>query len=128
MKAAPMLDICSRFAKTRSEHPAVVGVGRSLTYAELWDRSNRVANALADIGVDEGGRVAYLDLNHPEFFELALGANKLGAAVAPLNYRLTPAELGQVVADSQAPILVVGSVFAATVETIRAVAPSLRGW
>ena len=46
---------------------------------------NRVAHALTDLGVGEKGRVAYLDLNNPEFFEVMVGAAKIGAAIAPLN-------------------------------------------
>jgi acyl-CoA synthetase (AMP-forming)/AMP-acid ligase II len=112
-------------AAERSAQPALVGAARTVTYGELWARSNRVANALSELGVGEHGRVAYLDLNNPEFFEVMLGAVKVGAAIAPLNFRLTPAEMGEIVDDAQAEVLVVGAVFEPALDAIRAAAPGL---
>ena len=124
-KAEPLLDIFAGLARTRTDHPALVGATRTVTYGELWDRGNRAAHALRDAGVGEGGRVAYLDLNNPEFFEVSLGASKLGAAIAPVNFRLTPTEVAQIVADSGAPVLVVGPAFEPMVATIEAASPAL---
>ena len=82
--------------------PALVGAARTVTYGQLDERGNRVANALRDLGVGEDERVAYLDLNNPEFFEVMLGAARIGAAIAPLNFRLTPTEMGRIVHDAGA--------------------------
>ena len=89
-KPQPMVEMFGDLARRRSDHPALVGAARTVTYAELWNRSTRVANALAAVGVGEGERVAYLDLNNPEFFEVMIGAAKIGSAIAPINFRLTP--------------------------------------
>ncbi len=126
MSTRPLRELLADLAKTHTDHRALVGAARTVTYGQLWTRSNQVANALRALGVGEQGRVAYLDLNNPEFFEVMLGATKVGAAIAPLNFRLTPAEMGEIVADSGAEVLVVGAVFAPMVETIRAAAPDLR--
>jgi long-chain acyl-CoA synthetase len=88
-----MVEMFHEVARRRGEHPALVSPTRSLTYDDLIDRANRMANALVAEGVGEGERVAYLDLNNVEFFEVMLGAAKIGAAIAPLNFRLTPGEL-----------------------------------
>ncbi len=125
-RARPMLEIFADLAERRADHRALVGAGRTLTYGQLWARGNRAANALRGSGVAEGDRVAYLDLNNPEFFEVSLGATKIGAAIAPLNFRLTPHELGRIVADSGAAVLVVGPAFDGLVDAIRAQAPALR--
>ncbi len=124
-RAAPMLEIFAELARTRADHPALVGAARTVTYGDLWARGNRAANALRGAGVGEGDRVAYLDLNNPEFFEVSLGATKIGAAIAPLNFRLTAREMGRIVADSGATVLVVGPTFGAAVDTIRELAPGL---
>jgi long-chain acyl-CoA synthetase len=121
-----MVEMFAELAQRRGDHPALVGVARTVTYAELVQRANRVANALSALGVGEDGRVAYLDLNNPEFFEVMLGAAKVGAAIAPLNFRLTPAEMGQIVADSEAAVLVVGPVFEQALPVIEAEAPGLK--
>ena len=125
MRTAPLSELIAGLAKTQPDHLALVGAARSLTYAELEAQSRRAANALTAAGVGENGRVAYLDLNNPEFFELMLGAVRIGAAIAPLNFRLTPAEMGQIVADAGAEVLVVGAAFEAALPAIRAAAPQL---
>ncbi len=125
-KAAPMVEMFAELAERRADHPALVGAARTVTYAELETRANRVANALNALGVGEDGRVAYLDLNNPEFFELMLGAAKVGAAIAPLNFRLTPQEMGAIVADAEAKVLVVGPVFEQAIPLIEAAAPRLE--
>ncbi|HET6626572.1 MAG TPA: long-chain-fatty-acid--CoA ligase [Nocardioidaceae bacterium] len=125
MKAAPMVDLFAELAESRTDHPALVGDARTVTYGDLERRGRRVANALRELGVGEGERVAYLDLNNPEFFEVMLGAAKVGAAIAPLNFRLTPDEMGAIVADAGAKVLVVGAAFEPALEAIRAAAPAL---
>ena len=122
----PLSQMFTGLARTRQDHPALVGLTRTVTFGELEQRGNRVANALLDLGVGENDRVAYLDLNNPEFFEVMIGAAKIGAAIAPLNYRLTPVELGRIVDDTQARVLVVGPVFEPALAAIQAEAPGLK--
>ena len=121
----PLAEMFTELARTRRDHPALVGATRTVTYGELDRRGNRVAHALRDLGVGEGDRVAYLDLNNPEFFEVMLGAARIGAAIAPLNFRLTPAEMGRIVDDAEATVMVVGPAFEAAVAAIQAEAPRL---
>jgi acyl-CoA synthetase (AMP-forming)/AMP-acid ligase II len=79
------------------------------SYDELDQRSSRVAQALLAAGVEPGERVLVLDRNSIEFFEVLFGAVKAGAVAAPVNLRLTPAEVGVIVADSGARLMVAGS-------------------
>jgi len=123
--APPLTTILADLAQRRGDHVALVGASRSLTYAQLHENGNRVANALRDLGVGEHGRVAYLDLNHPEFFEVMLGAARIGAAIAPINYRLTPTEVGRIIHDAAAQVLVVGPTFEPMLPVIEAEAPGL---
>ena len=99
---------------------------RRLTWRELDERADRVADALAADGVGPGDRVTYLDLNRLEFFELLFGCLRVGAVLAPLNWRLTPAELGLIVADAGARVLVVGERFVPALDAIRGAAPRLH--
>jgi fatty-acyl-CoA synthase len=66
---------------------------RRRTYAELDDRTRRLAAVLANRGVGHGDRVAILSENRLEFLELFLAAARLGAIVACQNWRLAPPEL-----------------------------------
>ena len=66
---------------------------RRLSFAELDERSRRLAAWLARRGVGRGDRVAVLSENRLEYVELLLAAARLGAIVACQNWRLTAAEL-----------------------------------
>lgn len=80
---------------------AITGDGRQLTFAALHERSSRLANGLAGLGVARGDRVAYLDQNASEFWEVMFAAAKLGAVMTPLNFRLAGAELRTILVGSQ---------------------------
>jgi non-ribosomal peptide synthetase component F len=61
--------------------------GRSLTYAQLGERVNRLAHAFAAKGVGRGDRIAVLSENRLEYPELQLAAARLGAILACQNWR-----------------------------------------
>lgn len=79
---------------------ALVDGDRTMTYAELNRRVNRLANGLKSLGVRHGDRVGILSYNRCEFLEALMAAAKLGAMVVPLNWRLTAAELAFILSDS----------------------------
>ncbi len=91
---------------------------RRFTFAELNQRCNRVANALAKRGVQPGDRVAALLKNSAEFVETYFAIAKLGAIMVPVNWRLVAAEIGYILADSGSVALVYDSDFDATVEAL----------
>jgi len=109
-------DVVREAASTRGGHVAIRHRERELTYAELDERSSRLAQALLAAGVRKGSRVAYLDRTAPEIVELLFATSKIGAVTVPLNWRLTPAELAVVLSDAQAPIVVVGASYEPLVE------------
>jgi fatty-acyl-CoA synthase len=78
----------------------------ALSYEELSERADRLANALRDRGVAKGDRVAYLGENHPSFVETFFACGLLGAIFVPLNTRLAPPELQFQLQDSGARLLV----------------------
>jgi fatty-acyl-CoA synthase len=92
--------------------------GQTTTYAELTVRVARLANVLAGIGIGKGSRVAYLGANHPAFLESLFATAALGAILVPLNARLSAAEIGFMLGDSGADVLLFGSASASTVEQI----------
>jgi O-succinylbenzoic acid--CoA ligase len=75
---------------------------RRWTWAEVDGEVARWAAALAGRGLGRGGRVALLSGSRPEVLFLVWAAARLGAAVVPLNARLTPAELAPLVARAGA--------------------------
>jgi fatty-acyl-CoA synthase len=85
---------------------ALVSGAHTLSYGELADRTDRLANALHDRGVARGDRVAYLGENHPSFVETFFACGLLGAIFVPLNTRLAAPELQFQLQDSGAQLLI----------------------
>lgn len=93
-------------ATAQPEKVVLVTGERTITYDQLEHRVRRVAGALAGLGVAKGDRVALLLGNVPEFVEALHAIWRLGAVAAPLNVMLTPDELGYVLADAEAKVVV----------------------
>ena len=64
---------------------ALIDGGRVVTYAQLNDRSNRIANTLIVAGIRPGSHIGFLGKNSAAFFEIWVGASKAGCGLAPLN-------------------------------------------
>ena len=111
-------DVVRARAAQRPDTVAVRQGDHELTYGLLDQRSSRLAQALLASGVCAGSRVAYLDRSAPEIVELLFAASKIGAVTVPLNWRLTAPEMRGVLADSQAPLLLVGSVYEELAEEV----------
>ena len=75
---------------------------REVTFAELAGEVNAVANALEDLGVDAGDRVALYLPNSVGFMTAYLGAMKRGAIPFPINMRLQGEEVQYVLEDAEA--------------------------
>lgn len=113
------MDLGTVLTWTAERYPRgrAVGGDEPLTYAE-WDaRTNRLARALAALGVRRGDRVVFLLAGGEPLASLHLAAQKLGAVSVPLSFRLAPPELAYCLADA-APVLLVTD--AATAGTARA--------
>ncbi len=96
----------ARRARISPDRTALLDPHRSLTYAELADRTARYAGALRRLGVGPGDRVAYLGVNAVEVFETFFATWLLGAVAVPLNYRLSGMEIRYMLDDSGASVLV----------------------
>ena len=93
--------------------PAITFDGHTTSYGELLDRIDRLAAELAAGGVGRGDRVGYLGLNDPMFLITLFAAARIGAVFVPLNYRLTAAELGYILADAGVHTLLADARYAA---------------
>ncbi len=95
-------------ARLHPERPALEDAQRSLSYAQVAERTHRLAGMLAAAGVGRGSRVAMLSENRIEYLETLLAAAHLGAIVACQNTRLAPPELARCL-DLVAPEIVLVS-------------------
>ncbi|MEV5707424.1 long-chain fatty acid--CoA ligase [Actinoallomurus sp. NPDC052274] len=92
-------------ARTTPRRTAIVFGDEEVTYAELDDRSERLAAGLVARGLRRGDRVATLTDNRPEHAELFFACAKAGLVLVPLNVRLTVPELAYQVCDAEPAIL-----------------------
>ena len=88
---------------------AIVSGDRRLSYADLNEASNKVANALIKMGVNKGDRVAMLLSNSPEFAITYFGIVKTGAVAVPLDTKYKVDELASFFDDSLPKVLVTES-------------------
>lgn len=97
-------------AAERYAGKAAVAMGeRRLSYAELDEASNKVANALVGIGVKKGDRVALLLTNSPEFVAIYFGIVKIGAVAVLLDPKYKLTELLSLCDDSKPRVMVTES-------------------
>ncbi|HEV2735966.1 MAG TPA: AMP-binding protein [Longimicrobiaceae bacterium] len=87
--------------------------GARLSYAELDERVGRWTAVLRAFGVGRGGLVGVLAGNREEVVELFFACGRLGAALLPLNWRLSAAELAGVLDDARPDLLLREERFAA---------------
>ncbi|MFW5964790.1 MAG: class I adenylate-forming enzyme family protein, partial [Natronomonas sp.] len=104
-------DVPAMGAERYGEKLAFEYRGEEYSYADVEARSNRVANALANAGIDPGDRVALYLENSLQFPETFFGVIKAGAVAVPLNHRMDTGRLKYILADAEAAALVTSPVF-----------------
>ena len=106
------MTVASHVAHNAARFPgkaALIQEGRSLSYAELDARSNRIANAIIARGIRPGDRVAILMGSCIEWVILYVAIGKAACTAVPFNYRLTAREIAVVLEDSQSRLLFLGA-------------------
>lgn len=98
-------------------HPSLQAVwfeGKSQSFAELNVSSSQLAAGLAEqLGLKPGDRVGIIDKNSAAYLELFFALDKAGLVAAPINWRLTPREVKEIVDDVKPKLIVTGPEFKA---------------
>ena len=131
--------VLEAIAARQPDAECLVAGGRRLTWADVTDRTRRLANHLVDHGLGCRAERSHLALhesgqdhlavylrNGPEYLECMLGAFKARVAPLNVNYRYVADELRHLLVDSCAAAVVVHSCFAPTLAVVRADLPHLR--
>ncbi|HQP34830.1 MAG TPA: o-succinylbenzoate--CoA ligase [Polyangiaceae bacterium] len=84
---------------------------RSFTYAQLAERTNRLANGLRALGLRKGDRVALLMLNGTEYVEAVFACSAAGFIAVPLNWRLGQEEISFILSDCAPKVLLHNACF-----------------
>ena len=90
------------------DREAMVFEGNRFTYSQLQERVHRLANALVQLGLGPGDRLATVQVNCNELVEASLAAAVLDAVYVPLNFRATADELSFMLNDAEPKALLVG--------------------
>jgi acyl-CoA synthetase (AMP-forming)/AMP-acid ligase II len=78
----------------------------SLTFHEMHERSNALAHALSERGVEEGDAVALMCRNHRGFVDATIAVSKLGADLLYLNTAFAGPQLVDVL-EREDPVVVI---------------------
>ena len=113
-------DFLARRAAVTPDREAYVDpqMGLRLSFSQLNERVNQLANALSSAGVNPGDRVGLCLMNSVEFLESFLAVAKIGGVVVPLNWRLVADELEFIIKDSGAETMIYGSEFHSVVSDL----------
>ena len=102
-------DFLSRAAYMYPDKTAVVDGDRRYSYRQFADRSWRLANALRSAGLGKGDRVATLLFNSAPMLEAHFGVPAADGVLVPVNFRLSSAEVGYILAHSGARYLLLAA-------------------
>ena len=99
------------FAKTHPDKPAVImsASGEVTTFRELEERSNQIAHAFRDAGLQSGDTIALFAENSARYFDVVWGAQRAGLYFVCVSSRLTAPEVQYLVEDSGAQIFISGA-------------------
>ena len=89
------------------------------THLEFNERCDRLSDALLEVGLRAGDRVAYLSFNCHRLLEAYYGVPQIGAVLLPLNIRLSPEELAYILNDASPRVLFFEPEFIPLVEGLR---------
>jgi acyl-CoA synthetase (AMP-forming)/AMP-acid ligase II len=121
--------VLDRITAEFSDHDALITDDRVLTYAELRADVRTAAAAMIDLGVEAGDRVAIWSPNTWHWVVACLATHYAGAVVVPLNTRYTTTEATDILARTEAPLLIAMGHFLGSDRAVgldRATLPALR--
>ena len=132
LRSALMADFLTAYSITQSGKLAVIddhpdGTVTTMTYGQLNEQANRLANVLMELGARPGDtKVVWCGQNSPGVVVLINAARKVGVTAVPLNYRLSDEEATYVTDHCDATIVYVDAEFAPMFERIRGALPKVE--
>ncbi|MGA8371269.1 MAG: AMP-binding protein [Acidimicrobiales bacterium] len=122
---ATVASMIRHWAAVQPDAPMLTAGERVVSWSDVYRRSRRMAQGLRAAGVRAGDRVAFLDRNCIEFFEVFFGCSFIGAVTVAVNWRLSPDEMAAVIDDSTASVLFSGPDYAPALEAVASTLPAV---
>ena len=101
------MEFARRARRLYAGREAVVDGELRLSYAQFFDRCDRWSNALQQLGIKPGDRVAYIAPNTHSQLESFYAVPQIGAVLVPINYRLTADDFAYIIGHSGAKVVCV---------------------
>ena len=121
-----LADLAEHTVDVVPDRTAIICGERSVTFAELEDRSNRLAHHLAAHGIGERDHVAIYSYNSLEYVETMLAAYKLRAVPINVNYRYVEDELLYLFDNADVVAVVYQAQFSTRIAAVKDRLPLLR--
>jgi acyl-CoA synthetase (AMP-forming)/AMP-acid ligase II len=102
------------------------GLWERLTWRQVKAVVDRLAGGLAELGVQKGQKLAFMNASYLENVCFYLAARKVGTIFIPVNVRLVSREVEYIVINSDTEILVYGQEYESLVEQMRPKVPQLK--
>lgn len=117
-----------KIAELTPDKPAVImgGSGQRQTYAELEENSARLARMLYEKGLRKGDVIALLAENNLRCFEIYWAALRSGLYVTPINRHLAVEEVGYIIDDSGARVVLASAALSELAEAVVPMTPKVE--
>jgi long-chain acyl-CoA synthetase len=116
-------------ARSNPDKAAIImGCGDVVTYRQLNERSNQCAHLFASLGLGKDDAVALFMVNCPDYFYATWGAQRSGLYYTPISTHLAAAEIGYIVENCAAQVLVVSYALREVARQIRGDLPGVHTW
>ncbi len=112
-------DILRYFANRNPDKVAVYDLDKAITFRDLNNRVNRLANKFRSLGFRENDKMAILLYNRSEYIEIIFALAKIGVASVPINFRLAGEEIQYILNDSDSRGLILEEEFIGKVTPVR---------
>ena len=104
-RSTTIASACREQADLFGHKHALIQKGFSISFHQLNENANRVADGLLKMGIEPGDRIALLGKDSLASYEIFFGAAKVGAVLTPINWRLSSPEIQFILVDSGAKAL-----------------------
>ncbi|MFW6150718.1 MAG: class I adenylate-forming enzyme family protein [Chloroflexota bacterium] len=119
-------ELLERTAREMPDKAALVFGDESISYGELDEKANRIANTLRSMGVEKGSHVALLISYNPQWLINYFGIVKAGARSIILNSMLKAPEYDLLLRDSDSEVLITERAFTQMLASVLPDLPRLK--
>jgi fatty-acyl-CoA synthase len=120
------LDFCRRAVQLYPSKVGVVDRERRFTYQQFGERTNRLANAMRELGIGRGSVVSFLCYNSHQLLEAYYGIVQAQAILNPINIRLTASEIEFILNHAESKAVCFHSDFRPLIQTLQSRVPGLK--